>query len=57
MATGNAAEFAPKDLVEALFYVEEGSRRGLVPSDGTKAGRVQNVEVMSAPFSQAGHTL
>ena len=57
VATGEAAEFASGDLVEAHFYVEEGSRRRLVMSGETKAGRVQDVTVMSAPFSPAGSVL
>ena len=49
VASGKAAEFAPADLVEAHFYVEEGNRRSLVLSGEIKAGRVQDVKVLSEP--------
>ena len=53
VATGNAPEFAPLDLVEGHYYVAEGVRRRVVVSGEAKAGRVQRVEVMSEPFSSA----
>lgn len=54
VASGNAAEFAPRDLVEAYFYVEEENRRSLVLSSEVKAGRVEDVKVMPEPVGPAG---
>ena len=51
VASGKAAEFAPLDLVQAHFYVDEGSRRGSEVSSETKAGRVEDVKVVPAPLS------
>ena len=57
VATGKAAEFASGDLLEAHFFVEEGSRRRLVLSGETKAGRVDDVKVISETFCPAGFAL
>ena len=54
VASGKAAEFASKDLVEARFYVEAGTRRSSVLSSEVKAGRVEEVKVMPEPVGPAG---
>ena len=51
VASGKAAEFAPLDLVQAHFYVEDGGRRGSEVSSETKAGKVEDVKVVPAPLS------
>ena len=50
VARGNAAEFAPLDLVKAHFHFEEGGRRRWVVSSETKAGRVEDVKVVPEPL-------